>query len=245
MPFRRWIASGALAAATLAGCTVPDEPVEVFDPYEGTNRQIHAFNKGLDSVVWRPTSTAYGTVLPAPVRSGVSNFAANLDTPRHVVNDVLQGDIGDAGHNTMRFLFNTAFGIGGLFDIATGAGIEARPTGFGETLHSWGSEEGAFIELPVFGPSNERDAVGQAVDLVSNPLLLVIPADSQWVPTASNLVDRVGDRYEFRESIDGVLYNSADSYAQTRNLYLQNRRFVLGEDEEEFFFDPYEDLFDE
>ncbi len=231
------------AVLALGACSVPNTPVEVHDPYEQTNRRIHSFNKGLDSVVVRPTSTAYGIVLPQPVRTGVSNFANFIDTPRFIVNDLAQGNVSDAGHNFARFLVNGVFGLG-VLDVAKSAGIESRRTGFGETLHVWGAEEGAYIELPVFGPSNERDAVGQVVDFISNPISGMIDASDEWIPPSANVMDRLGQRYEFGSTIDGLLYESADSYAQTRNLYLQNRRFELGQ-EDDFAFDPYEDPYAE
>ena len=135
-----------LGALTLGACSVPETPVDVHDPYEATNRRIHSFNKGLDSVVVRPTSTAYGIVLPQPVRTGVSNFANFIDTPRFIVNDIAQGNIADAGHNFSRFLVNAVFGLG-VLDVAKSAGIDSRRTGFGETLHVWGAQEGAYVEL--------------------------------------------------------------------------------------------------
>lgn len=234
-----------IGALALAGCTLPDEPVEIFDPYESTNRKVHQFNKGLDRTIVRPTSRAYGQVVPRPVRRSVSNFANYLDSPRFVLNDLMQGNIEDAGHNMFRFLINTTIGVFGIFDPATSFGLESRSSGFGETLHVWGVEEGAYVELPVFGPSNERDAVGQVVDLVSNPLSGAVNASDRWVLPSANVADRLGDRYELQGVIDGVLYESADSYIQARSTYLQNRRFELGEDADEFAFDPYEDLFDE
>ncbi len=53
----------------------------------------------------------------------------------------------------------------------------------------------------------------------------------------------VGDRYQYSDFIDSILYESADSYAQARLQYLQNRRFTLadGSVEEEDYFDPFED----
>lgn len=229
-----------LAVILLSACSVPEEPVEIHDPYEQTNRRIHAFNKGLDSAIVRPTSRVYGVVLPQPVRRGVSNFANYIDTPRFIVNDLAQGNVQDAGHNFARFVLNT-FGLG-VLDIAGSTGVESRRTGFGETLFVWGTPEGAYIELPVLGPSNERDAVGQIVDFVSNPISGVIDASEEWIPPTSNVMDRVGQRYEFGSTIDSLLYESADSYAQNRNLYLQNRRFALGA-EDDFAFDPYDDPF--
>ena len=41
-----------------------------------------------------------------------------------------------------------------------------------------------------------------------------------------------------------MLYDSADSYTQSRLIYLQNRNFTLGGSDEmkydELYFDPYE-----
>lgn len=240
MPNFKTTSLAALVCATLLGaCNTPDEPVEIYDPYERTNRKFHAFNKGFDSAIVRPTSKVYGIALPKPVRQGVSNFANWVDTPRFILNDVAQGNVDDAGHNFARFVVNTVFGLG-VLDVASAIGVESRRSGFGETLHAWGAQEGAYIELPVLGPSSERDAVGQVVDFISNPISGVIDASDEWVPPTANVMDRVGQRYEFGDTIDTLLYESADSYAQTRNLYLQNRRFELGEDDS-FAFDPYED----
>ncbi|MEM9031100.1 MAG: VacJ family lipoprotein [Pseudomonadota bacterium] len=242
MNLKNMKSAAALAlVALLAACSVPEEPVEIHDPYEKTNRRIHGFNKGLDSAILRPTSRVYGIVLPQPVRQGVSNFANYIDTPRFILNDIAQGNIDDAGHNFARFVLNTVFGFG-VLDVASSAGVESRRTGFGETLYVWGAREGAYVELPVLGPSNERDAVGQVVDFISNPISGTIDASQEWVPPTANVMDRVGQRYEFGSTIDSLLYESADSYAQTRNLYLQNRRFELGQ-ADDFAFDPYEDPF--
>ncbi|MDU8943941.1 MlaA family lipoprotein [Ovoidimarina sediminis] len=227
--FSRHFALVAGVCVALSACSVPDEPVDIHDPYEATNRKIHKFNLGLDQAVVRPTSTAYGVIVPKPVRTGVSNFANYIDTPRFIANDLAQGNVRDAGHNFARFVMNTIFGLG-VLDPASEAGLESRRTGFGETLHVWGAREGAYIELPVFGASNERDAVGTVVDFISNPISGTLNGDAELIPPSANVMDRLGARYEFRGTIDALLYESADSYAQTRNLYLQNRRFELGSD---------------
>ncbi|MEL6799673.1 MAG: VacJ family lipoprotein [Pseudomonadota bacterium] len=234
-----------LCAGVLGACTTPDTPVEVFDPYEKTNRKVHNFNVGLDRALLRPTSTAYGVVVPRPVRTGVSNFANNIDTPRFMLNDLAQGNIVDAGHNFMRFLVNTTLGVGGIFDPATSFGLETRRTGFGETLHVWGTEEGAYIELPVFGPSNERDAIGTVVDFISNPLSATIDASDDWIPPTANVMDRLGDRYDFADTIDSLFDDSEDSYISARILYIQNRRFELGGNGGNAEFDPFAEFDDD
>ncbi len=229
-------------AALLAGCAAPPPVEPHHDPDEAQNRAIHEFNRGLDTALLKPASGAYGGVLPQPVRQGVANFARNLDGPGDVVNSLLQGRIGPAAENTLRFAVNSTVGLGGLFDPARAMGIHGRPTDFGETLHVWGLPEGAYQELPVFGPSTDRDTVGAIVDIVMNPVRLAVPAREGWVATAAKIGSTLGDRYQYSDTVDSILYESADSYAQARLLYLQNRRHQLGQGGgEDDFFDPYEE----
>ncbi|MFM2388819.1 MAG: hypothetical protein RLZZ437_374 [Pseudomonadota bacterium] len=238
----------AICVILLAGCAAGTVPQGDFnDPNEGANRAVHAFNKGVDTVVLRPVSRVYGAVVPAPVRTGVNNFAENLEGPGDVVNNILQGRIDKAGENTLRFAVNTTMGIGGLFDAATWLGLPEGDTDFGETLHIWGAGEGAYVELPVRGPSTTRDATGQVVDLFLNPFSYVLKPAHAEVATGAEALSIIGDRYRFGETVDSVLYDSADSYAQARLLYLQNRRFELGQEagNDDAFLDPYEDPYAE
>ena len=227
----------------LAGCTAVPDGAEFSDPYEQANRKVHSFNTGVDRVLLRPSSQAYGTVIPQPVKQGVTNFASNLNQPGYVVNDVLQGNVEDASHNFFRFLVNTVFGFGGLLNPADSFGLEERSSDFGETLHVWGAEEGNYLELPLLGPSTGRDAVGTVVDIAMNPLNFVLPSEQAAAAAIATGASVVGDRYQYSDFIDSILYESADSYAQARLQYLQNRRFTLadGSVEEEDYFDPFED----
>ena len=234
-----------LLLGLLAGCTAVPEGQEFLDPHEESNRRSHEFNRGVDRILLRPSSQAYGAVIPQPVKRGIGNLASNLDQPRFVVNDLLQGEIEDAGHNTFRFLINTIVGIGGIFDPATSMGLPVRETDFGQTLHVWGAEEGHYMEIPFIGPSTARDAVGIVVDVAMNPVSYVFSGDDALAVTVVGAASTVGDRYQFSDFIDSVLYESEDSYAQSRLLYLQNRRFELGTaaENEEDYFDPFEDEF--
>ncbi len=215
------------------------------DPDEAKNREVHAFNQAVDRAFFRPASGAYGGVVPEPLRQGVANFAGNLDLPGDVVNNLLQGRIGKAAGNTLRFAINTTIGIGGLFDPARAMGVEGDPTDFGETLHVWGVPEGAYQELPILGPSTDRDTVGRIVDFAMNPVRLAFPEHATAI-TAAGFGSTLGDRYRYKTTYDSILYESADSYAQARLLYLQNRRYELGQDAGaaaggDDFVDPYED----
>lgn len=235
-------AAACVLVAALAACAAPPpEPIPANDPYEAQNRVMHDFNKGFDSGIVRPVSRVFGEG-QGPVSDALSNAAANLRAPRSVVNMVLQARLADATHTTIRFAVNSTIGIGGLFDPATAIGLDRRTSNFGETLHRWGVPEGDFIELPLASSSTARDAVGIVVDAVIDPVGWVLPDPYNWVARGVNIVSRVSDRARFGKVIDSILYESADSYAQTRLLYLQNRRFELGQEaSDDDFLDPYAD----
>lgn len=242
----RRVRSGACAVPLLAvlGCAAPVSQ-GINDPLEPFNRGTHQVNVALDRALLGPGAAAYGSVVPDPVQRIVGNFAATLDLPGDIVNDVLQANIEDAGTNTLRLVANVTFGVFGLFDAATMLGLPENPTDFGETLYVWGVGEGPYVELPVLGPSTARDAVGTVVDLVANPVRLMTTGDQAAAATVAKLLARLGDRDRYSETYESILYNSADSYAQARLLYLQNRRFELGQAAgaatDDAFVDPYED----
>lgn len=230
----------------LGACTVSDNgqrgPGGVFDPYENVNRGIHAFNRGVDRVIFRPAATGYVTIFPDPVVTSFSQFADNLNEPANLVNAVLQGDAQKAGTALARFAINSTIGFLGLSDPATEFGIEEQHTDFGETLHGWGVGEGAYIELPLLGPSTQRDAIGQVLDLFTNPITFARNNPADNIGVYAEIVQRMGDRGQFADTVDSILYDSEDSYAQLRVIYLQNRRFELGSPAGDASFDdPYSD----
>lgn len=229
------------ALSALTACSVPgpgEAPDGVYDPHEAENRNTHDFNKSLDRALVRPVGKGYASVIPPEVQTVVGNFSSNLGTPSSAVNQVLQGDIASASKNTLRFLVNSTIGLAGLVDAATMMGIDENDSDFGETLYVWGAPEGAYIELPLLGPSTERAATGKLVDLFTNPLSYVLPKPEKYYGTAAGVASRLGDRGRYSDTIDSILYESADSYAQSRGLYLQNRRFELGDTQAETYISP-------
>ncbi|NBO21095.1 MAG: VacJ family lipoprotein [Rhodobacteraceae bacterium] len=233
---------GALAACAAPVATAPNG---INDPAEQVNRKVHALNTGLDRYALRPASKVYGAVVPVPVTIGLSNLSSNLNAPVEVANRLLQGRPVPALRTTARFFVNTLLGFGGLVDPATLWGLNRDDTDFGETLAVWGLGEGAYVELPALGPSTTRDAAGKLVDYAMNPTRLLTPPASDYV-TGVRIGTRIGDRARYSDTVDSLLYDSADSYAQSRLLYLQNRRFTLGEGsgagpQDAGAFDPYED----
>lgn len=221
------------AALGLAACSVPgpgEAPDGIHDPYEVQNRRVHEFNLGVDRRFFGGDGPGYAETVPMGIQQNVSNFADTVSLPKTIVNQILQGRPGDATRNLVRFTVNATLGFGGLADVASDMGLQRDESDFGATLAAWGVPEGAYLELPVLGPSTERDATGQFVDLFTDPLSYVVPAPDRYVFTAARLVDSLGERSQYGDTIDSVLYESADSYAQLRLMYLQNRRFELGEE---------------
>ena len=248
--FRRLIPA-LLILVGLAACTPrpAGHSGEVFDPYEANNRQTHELNKAVDRAIVRPIATATSGTSQGGVGQALGNLATNLGEPSNALNHALQGDAQGTATAVARLMINTFFGLGGLFDIAGDTGLPEDGTDFGETLHVWGAPEGAYIELPVYGPSTERDAVGRIVDAVIDPLDLLIPAEAAPYATAIRLAGRVSGRGKFSDTVDSVLYDSVDSYAQARLIYLQNRRYELGGAEgtidADAYADPYADPYQE
>lgn len=221
----------------LTACAAPKPGSGVNDPYEGANRQIHGFNVAVDRAVFGPD--AGPSPLPRPVSRGLANFVDNLSTPSYAVNSLLQGRSEPLVKNTFRFVINTTVGIGGIFDPAGALGLTRKPTDFGETLAVWGAPEGAFVMLPFKGPSTGRDTAGLIVDTVIDPIGVAVGWPDAGYLAGVRLGNKIDNRLIYSATISSILYESADSYSQLRLLYLQNRRFELGQQTD--LIDPYED----
>lgn len=223
---------------------------EPFDPYEERNRKVHERSKKIDKTIIRPVAIAYSETMPDDIEILVGRFSDNLSLPQSVVNNTLRGNMKGATEDLYRFVVNSTIGLGGFFDPATELNMPASSEAdFGMVLHAWGVPQGAYLELPILGPSTERDAAGRIVDLFTDPLSYVLASPESYIPTAASVSSRISDRGRYAETVDSILYDSADSYAQARSLYLQNRAFELGGGSSDAYLDPYdspyEDPYDE
>jgi phospholipid-binding lipoprotein MlaA len=224
----------AVLLCGLGGCATPPpagDPDavadfnETNDPLEPTNRVIYAFNDGLDTVILRPAAQAYRFLIPSQVRGGVHNVLSNLATPVQLSNDILEGKPRRAGDTTMRFLINTTVGVLGIFDIAKDWGYPDHDADFGITLALWGLPSGPYLFLPVFGPSDPRDAIGLGVNVVMDPFTWVGQGAAvralDWSRFAMNGLDQ---RERHLDDIDSVKKTALDPYATFRSLYRQHRQ---------------------
>ena len=217
-------ALGALLAATTAGAA--DKPR---DPLERFNRATYAFNDAIDRMLARPAARGYKKVVPEPARACVSRFVENLTYPTIILNDALQGKLRDAGSDTLRFATNTVIGIGGLFDPATKFGLPPHDEDFGQTLGVWGVGPGPYLVLPVFGPSDFRDAPGRLVDHFTSGdyLLTKVPGlSSTNVDYAIWLLRSLDTRTQLLAA-DAALQQAFDPYVFVRNAYLARREYLV------------------
>ncbi len=206
--------------ALLAGCaTGPDANPR--DPLEPFNRGMYRFNDAVDTAVVKPVATAYVEVTPQPVRTGVTNFFSNLGDLWSTFNALFQLRPKEAGENLMRFSVNTVFGLGGVLDIASEAGIPRTKIDFGQTMGRWGVPSGPYVVLPFLGPSSVRDTGGLAVDLAADPLNQLDNKANRNALWALEVVDiRAG-----LLGASNVLEEAAlDKYSFTRDLYLNRRQ---------------------
>jgi phospholipid-binding lipoprotein MlaA len=204
-----------------------DAPEE-YDPWEPFNQQMFELNRGIDRLVLKPMARAYDVVVPDVLKQGFSNAFDNLRVVPRVANSLLQGKLGAAGREVVRFVINSVVGIGGLFDVATQDwGLEKSPEDFGQTLARWGAGPGPYVVLPLLPPLTVRDGIGAVVDALLDPLTYLLP----FVPTRLSMRagETVNDRALTLELFQGFEESTLDLYSAVRNAYLQRRLKLISE----------------
>jgi len=218
---------GAVAAA-LAGCTTIQQaragPGQKLDPWENFNRKVFAFNEGLDAHLLKPVATAYVNVVPQPLRISVGNFFGNIRDAWSGVNNVLQGKFQKAADDMTRVGTNTVFGMFGAIDVATEMGFDHNYEDFGQTLGRWGFGAGAYLVIPVLGPSSVRDAVALPLDVSASPAWLINDGSTKLGVSVLSLVNTRASLLGATNVIDEI---SLDKYTFIRDAYLQSRRSLV------------------
>ncbi|GAB1387811.1 hypothetical protein MASR1M59_29590 [Melaminivora sp.] len=222
---RTLLAAALLAAGSLSGCastpTGPlGQPSHPSDPLESYNRAMTDFNDDLDQALLKPVATLYRDVTPQPLRAGVGNFFGNLSDAWSFVNNALQLRGREALDSLVRFNLNTVFGLGGLLDIASEAGISRHKQDFGLTLGYWGVPTGPYLVLPLLGPSSLRDTAALPADFWGDGLRQVRPIALRNSLAGLRIVDKRADLLRAEAVLDSIAF---DSYILTRDVYLSLR----------------------
>ena len=194
------------------------------DPWENWNRKVYAFNDAIDTAVLKPVAETYRKVVPSLMRTGVSNVLGNIHDAWSAANQLLQGKVQFGLEMGMRVLTNTFFGLGGLLDPATEAGLTRRSQDFGLTLGRWGLGDGPYMVLPLLGPSTLRDTAGTVVDLQASPGRLPDTTAGRYGVTGIELVNTRANLLSAGQLLDQV---ALDKYSFVRDAYLSRRRDAL------------------
>lgn len=211
------------------------EPMEVMvtarqrtpgDPLEKLNATSFAVTQAVDKAVVGPVALTFAKIVPTPVRDGLGNFLFNLHEPRVFVNFILQHKIGKAAETFARFFVNTTIGVGGLFDIAKRKPfrLPRRPNGFADTLGFYGVKPGAYLFLPIVGPTTVRDIVGSIGDQALLPLAVGSPFNRPAFTLPTSVARTLDHRAYFDEELRRMRSSDKDLYSQRRDLYLQMRQ---------------------
>ena len=223
------IGSLALVAA-LSGCATTGTPCtggisanscNPQDPLEGFNRAMFSFNDTLDKVALKPVATAYRSWVPNFVQTGIHNFFGNLGDVWSSVNGFLQGNVEAGTTNVLRVGVNSTFGLGGVLDVSSEAGLQKNSRDFGQTLGKWGVGAGPYLVLPLFGPSNIRDTAALPVDFYGDLWSYKYPV--RWRNTGSvvRLIDKRANLLDASDLLeDAALYK----YEFVRDAYTQRRQ---------------------
>ena len=220
----RALSGGVLLAAAfaLSGCAT-GPTAKPGDPLEPMNREIFKFNDAADKYVARPIATGYVKVTPVPVRTAISSFFSNIGDIGNFANNLLQLKITDASEDLMRIAINSTFGIGGLIDWATPAGLPKHNQDFGLTLGHYGVPSGPYLVLPLLGPSSVRDSTNWIASYPLNPGTYL----STEASVSMFVVQFVSARADLLGATDILSQAALDKYAFVRDAYTQRRQYLL------------------
>jgi phospholipid-binding lipoprotein MlaA len=199
------------------------------DPAEPTNRTIFAGNQFVDRHALQPVARAYEDYVPSRVRKSIHNFAANLKDPEIAINDTLQANFSRAWNTTERFVINSTVGGAGLFDVASDWDIPQHDADFGQTFGVWGIGPGPDVQLPIFGFSNVRDAVGKVGDALANPLTFISGGAMTAIQVTGGVGGVVDGRANLLGTTDALEKTSLDYYAALRSMEAQRRAALVEE----------------
>lgn len=206
--------------------TVTTRPFTPGDPLESMNVKSFEFTQKIDDAVIGPVSVGYTHAIPKPARNGISNLLFNLHEPVYFGNYILQHKIGKAAETVARFVINSTIGVAGLFDIAKRRPfrLPRRENGFANTLAFYGVKNGAFLFLPIYGPTTVRDLFGNIVDLLPVPLIVGSPFNTPEYNVPATVLRSLDRRAAFDETLRQMRLTKKDLYTARRDYYLQTRQ---------------------
>ncbi|WP_019027044.1 MlaA family lipoprotein [Colwellia piezophila] len=193
------------------------------DPFEAINRPFWTFTWDyVDKYLAKPASEVYTTYTPPFLRTGLYNMALNLNEPSSIINNILQLKLTSAAKNTGRFVLNSTIGLLGFYDPASDFDWSGEQEEFGEVLGSYGVGDGPYLVIPGLGPSSVREEVGDYVDGLYWPLVVI----DFWPNLARLGILALEKRSAIRDQ-EQLVVESEDPYEFIKNAYFQNMNYKL------------------
>lgn len=209
-----------------------DEDLPVYDPLEGMNRKVHAFNDFFFRYFLEPLAAGWNFITPRFLRVGIDNFFNWFYTPSRLVSNLLQGKVVGAGKEIASFTINGTMGGLGFYDASKEVfALDRTNEDIDQALGKWGISEGAYIVLPFIGPRTVRGTFGFAGDLTLQPQTVLVPeyvGTDFWVQSAFTVggytVRAVNGVSLAPGEYENLMKDSIDPYSFLRDIYLQNTR---------------------
>lgn len=232
---------GVLVLSQAACATLEGPDYGVYDEHEGFNRGSYDFSEAVDRNALAPIARGYQSMAPDLLKTGISNFFANLRSLDSSANGFLQGKPKRGGIDSLRFIINSTIGLGGLFDIATPAGMHHQNEDLGQTLALWGWKKSSYVYVPFVGPSTVRDLPLLALRGILPRL--VLGGVHNFGISGLDVVSARADALALTDTRDA---SALDAYVFTREAYIQRRKFLIFDGNpptEEFddFFDDFDE----
>jgi phospholipid-binding lipoprotein MlaA len=165
--------------------------------------------------------------VPQPVQICIGNIFGNVEDAFSIPNHLLQGKPQRAAMDFCRVAFNTVFGLGGCIDIASAMGISKETTDFADTLGVWKIGGGAYVVLPLLGPSTIRDAIGSQLQSTLDPVSRINPSRVMYAVIVARTINTRTKFLDIEKTVDSV---ALDRYKFIRDAYLQRRYYQINGD---------------
>jgi phospholipid-binding lipoprotein MlaA len=217
----RRVGAGVVVSALLAGCAAAPSRD---DPFEPMNRASYRVHEVVDGQIVKPLAQAYVDYTPRPIQKGIHNFFGNIDDFFSFINGMLQNKPDKAGNDLGRVITNTGFGLLGLIDVASDAGIPKGNEDFGQTFGYWGIPQGPYLFIPVFGPTTVRDGTGVVIRAYASPIGYIEDVSTRNILWTLGFIDARASALQAESLVEQA---ALDRYTFIRRAYLQRRQYLV------------------
>lgn len=202
------------------------------DPIEGVNRSFFVFNKYANKYFMQPIVILWGSLIPRHGVECLNRLTDNLAFPKRTFSSLLQAKFKYAGIDFSRFLINITLGVAGFYDPALNwFDMEVQDEDFGQAFAVWGIGPGAILHIPLIGPSNVRDGIGQIFDYAFDPKSYITGGQ------AFTMLNQGTTRYR---GYDSFIRAHNDPYELLKMLYAAERFVKINDYDRKVPFQEYE-----